>query len=150
MVKGIDLLETILGKDLFSKEVAIIKTDRGSEFKDAEGFEKEENGKKRTRVFYCDPMASGQKGSLENNHKEICYICPKEINLKELGLNSQEKANMIISHINSQSKEKLKGKSPLEMMEFLNPKLYQKFKKYGVEKIDKDKIILKLYLLKNK
>ena len=105
MVEGVDLLEKILGEDLFSEEVAIIKTDRGSEFCDAEGFEKEENESRRTRIFYCDPMASGQKGSLENNHKEIRYICPKENDLKDLGLNSQEKANLIVSHINSQSKE---------------------------------------------
>lgn len=88
MVEGVDLLEKILGKDLFSEEVAIIKTDRGSEFCDAEGFEKEENESRRTRIFYCDPMASGQKGSLENNHKEIRYICPKENDLKDLELNS--------------------------------------------------------------
>lgn len=40
-------------------------------------------------------MAAGQKGSLENNHKEICYICLKETDLKKLGLNCQEKANLI-------------------------------------------------------
>lgn len=149
MVEGVDLLEEILGKDIFREEVAIIKTDRGSEFSDAEGFEKEENESRRTRIFYCDPMASGQKGSLENNHKEIRYICPKENDLKELGFNSQEKANLMVSHINSQSKEHLKGKSPLEIMEFMNPALYQKFKDYGIEKIDKDNIILKPYLLKD-
>ena len=149
MVEGVDLLEKILGKDPFSEEVAIIKTDRGSEFCDAEGFEKEENKSRRTRIFYCDPMASGQKGSLENNHKEIRYICPKENDLKDLGLNSQEKANLIVSHINSQSKEHLKGKSPLEVMEFMNPALYQKFKDFGIEKINKDNIVLKPYLLKD-
>lgn len=149
MVKGVDLLEHILGKKLFTKEVAIIKTDRGSEFKDAEGLEKEENGIRRTRVFYCDPMASGQKGSLENNHKEIRYICPKGTDLKDLGLDSQEKVNLMISHINSQTKEKLKGRSPLEMMEFMNSELYQKFIEYGIEQIDKDKIVLKPYLLKD-
>ena len=149
MVEGVDLLEKILGKDLFSEEVAIIKTDRGSEFCDAEGFEKEENESRRTRIFYCDPMASGQKGSLENNHKEIRYICPKEDDLKDLGLNSQEKANLIVSHINSQSKEHLKGKSPLEVMEFMNPALYQKFKDFGIERINKDNIVLKPYLLKD-
>lgn len=146
MVEGVDLLEKILGEDLFSEEVAIIKTDRGSEFCDAEGFEKEENESRRTRIFYCDPMASGQKGSLENNHKEIRYICPKE---NDLGLNSQEKANLIVSHINSQSKEHLKGKSPLEVMEFMNPALYQKFKDFGIERINKDNIVLKPYLLKD-
>lgn len=149
MVEGVDLLEKILGEDLFSEEVAIIKTDRGSEFCDAEGFEKEENESGRTRIFYCDPMASGQKGSLENNHKEIRYICPKENDLKDLGLNSQEKANLIVSHINSQSKEHLKGKSPLEVMEFMNPALYQKFKDFGIERINKDNIVLKPYLLKD-
>lgn len=149
MIEGVDLLEKILGKDLFSEEVAIIKTDRGSEFCDAEGFEKEENKSRRTRIFYCDPMASGQKGSLENNHKEIRYICPKENDLKDLGLNSQEKANLIVSHINSQSKEHLKGKSPLEVMEFMNPALYQKFKDFGIERINKDNIVLKPYLLKD-
>lgn len=149
MVEGVDLLEKILGEDLFSEEVAIIKTDRGSEFCDAEGFEKEENESRRTRIFYCDPMASGQKGSLENNHKEIRYICPKENDLKDLGLNSQEKANLIVSHINSQSKEHLKGISPLEVMEFMNPALYQKFKDFGIERINKDNIVLKPYLLKD-
>lgn len=149
MVEGVDLLEKILGEDLFSEEVAIIKTDRGSDFCDAEGFEKEENESRRTRIFYCDPMASGQKGSLENNHKEIRYICPKENDLKDLGLNSQEKANLIVSHINSQSKEHLKGKSPLEVMEFMNPALYQKFKDFGIERINKDNIVLKPYLLKD-
>lgn len=149
MVEGVDLLEKILGEDLFSEEVAIIKTDRGSEFCDAEVFEKEENESRRTRIFYCDPMASGQKGSLENNHKEIRYICPKENDLKDLGLNSQEKANLIVSHINSQSKEHLKGKSPLEVMEFMNPALYQKFKDFGIERINKDNIVLKPYLLKD-
>ena len=149
MVEGVDLLEKILGKDLFSEEVAIIKTDRGSEFCDTEGFEKEENESRRTRIFYCDPMASGQKGSLENNHKEIRYICPKENDLNDLGLNSQEKANLIVSHINSQSKEHLKGKSPLEVMEFMNPALYQKFKDFGIERINKDNIVLKPYLLKD-
>ena len=149
MVEGVDLLEKILGEDLFSEEVAIIKTDRGSEFCDAEGFEKEENESRRTRIFYCDPMASGQKGSLENNHKEIRYICPKENDLKDLGLNSHEKANLIVSHINSQSKEHLKGKSPLEVMEFMNPALYQKFKDFGIERINKDNIVLKPYLLKD-
>ena len=108
-------------------------------------------------------MASGQKGSLENNHKEIRYICPKENDLKDLGLNSQEKANLIVSHINKvkntagkyprkaglPSKEPLKGKSPLEVMEFMNPALYQKFKDFGIERINKDNIVLKPYLLKD-
>lgn len=40
MVEGIDLLEIILGKEIFLREAAIILTDRGSKFADAEGIEK--------------------------------------------------------------------------------------------------------------
>ena len=71
MVESVDPLESILGKDLFLKEVKVIKTDRGSEFSDAEGLEKDNDGSMRTYVFYCDSMASCHKGSLENNHKEV-------------------------------------------------------------------------------
>ena len=114
MVESVDPLESILGKELFPKEVEVIKTDRGSEFSDAEGLEKDNDGSMRTYVFYCDSMASCHKGSLENNHKEVRYICPKETNLKVLGFDSQKKANLMVSHINSRPKENLKGKSPLE------------------------------------
>ena len=78
MLKGLDLLETILGKNLFYKEVEVLKTNRGSEFIDADGFEKDEDGSRRTCVFYCDPMASGQKGSLEKKHKKIRNIVLKK------------------------------------------------------------------------
>lgn len=149
MVSGVDLLETILGKELFAKEVAVILTDRGAEFSDAEGIEKEEDGSRRTRVFYCDPMASGEKGSLENKHKEIRYICPKENDLKALGLTDQDKANLMTSHINSMPTEFLKGKTPIEMMKFLCPELFEKLNKFGIEEIDKDKVILKPYLIKD-
>ena len=93
-------------------------------------------------------MASCQKGSLEDNHKEIRYICPKETNPKVLGLDSHEKANLMVSHINSHPKENLKVKSPLEMMEFLNPDLYKRLIEFGIKKIENDEIILKPYLLK--
>ena len=69
MVEGVDLLETILGKDLFLKEVEVIKTDRGAEFSDAEGLEKDNDGNMRTHVFYCDAMQSCQKGSGTTSRK---------------------------------------------------------------------------------
>ena len=67
MKEGVDLLESILGPELFRKYVHILLTDRGSEFSAADAIEKSSGGTRRTRIFYCDPMQSGQKGSLENN-----------------------------------------------------------------------------------
>ncbi|MCQ2122413.1 MAG: hypothetical protein MJY78_11375, partial [Fibrobacter sp.] len=77
MKQGIDLLETILGMDVFRKYVHVLLTDRGSEFSAADAMEVSTDGTRRTRVFYCDPMQSGQKGPLENNHIELRYILPK-------------------------------------------------------------------------
>lgn len=148
MVKGMDLLETILGHDLFLKYVPVTLTDRGTEFIKADAFEALNEGSRRTRIFYCDPMQSGQKGALENSHREIRYICPKETNLKDIGLIDQNNANLMFSHINSFPRESLKGKSPIEMMKFLAPELYEKFEAFGIHEIEKDKVILKPYLLK--
>ena len=142
------MLEQILGEEMFSKEVEVLITDRGSEFMLAEKVEKRSDGTMRTRVFYCDPMQAGQKGSLENNHLEIRYICPKETDLYNLGLKDQNDANLISSHINSFPKEKLDGKTPFQLLEFLNPTMARKLKNFGIVKIPSDKVILKPYLLK--
>ena len=105
MLDGILLLESFLGEELFNQEVEVLITDRGSEFVLAEKAEIREDGTRRTRFFYCDPMASWQKGTLENIHLFIREICPKETDLYALGLDSQEKANRISSHINSYSRK---------------------------------------------
>lgn len=149
MYNGILLLEKILGPELFSKEVEVILTDRGSEFTYADKIEIRDDGSRRTRIYYCDPMCSQQKGAVENNHLEVRYICPKETNLYELGLCSQDDANLISSHINSFPKEHIDGKTPFELLKFLNNDLACKFIDFGVIEIEKDKVILKPYLLKN-
>lgn len=68
MKKGVDLLESVPGTDIFRKYVHVLLTDRGSEFTAADAMEISPDGTRRTRVFYCDPMQSGQKGTLENMH----------------------------------------------------------------------------------
>ena len=148
MVDGVNLLEKILGKELFRKYVHVLLTDRGTEFSDPEAMETAADGSRRTRVFYCDPMQSGQKGSLENNHVLLRYICPKGTDLKALGLVSQDALNLAISHIGSTPVESLCGRTPLEMAEFMNPDLFERLKAFGINKIDKDKVILKPFLLK--
>ena len=145
---GVLLLETILGRELFNQEVEVLLADRGSEFYGLPNIEIREDGTIRCRIFYCDPMMSCQKGSCENMHTELRYILPKETDLYDLGLNNQDDLNLVTSHVNSASKEKLNGKSPLELMEFLNPNLFKKFLDFGIVKINKDKVTLKPYLLK--
>ncbi len=148
MVNGINLLNNVLGNEIFNEYVNVILTDRGSEFSNADAIEKTEDNILRTRVFYCDPMRSNQKGSLENKHIELRYICPKGTELYKLGLNTQDKLNLALSHINSAPLEKLRGKSPLDLAKFLFPELYEKFVEYGIHQIPYNKIVLKPYLIK--
>lgn len=148
MNDGVLLLERILGEELFNQEVEVLLTDRGSEFYAIYKLEKREDGTTRTRVFYCDSMASYQKGSLENKHEELRYICPKEVDLYALGLISQDKMNLITSNINSSPRKRLNGKSPIELVKFFCPALAKKLTDFGIVEIEKDKVILKPYLLK--
>lgn len=148
MKEGIDLLETILGTKIFMKYVYVLLTDRGSEFSAADAMETDVDGTRRTRVFYCDPMQSGQKGSLENKHIQLRYIIPKGTDLRGLGLTDQNALNLTLSHINSAPVEMLGGKSPLELTDFMYHDLYEKLEAFGIHKIEKDKVILKPYLLK--
>ena len=149
MNDGVTVLENILGKELFRKYVHVLLTDRGSEFSAALSMETSADGSRRTRVFYCDPMQSGQKGSLENNHILLRYICPKGTDLFSLGLTDQKALNLVLSHINSAPVEKLGGKSPLELAAFMFPDLLERLTAFGISQIPKDHIVLKPYLLKS-
>ena len=149
MKKGVDQLETVLGKEVFNKYVHVLLTDRGTEFSDADGIENDEDGLRRTRLYYCDPMQSGQKGTLENNHIELRYVLPKGTDLTALGLINQDALNLVLSHVNSMPIEKFGGKSPFEVAEFMYPELYARLIAFGLKKIPPDEITLKPYLLKN-
>ena len=89
-----------------------------------------------------------QKGSLENKHVELRYILPKKTDLRNLGLTDQDALNLVLSHVNSAPVEKLGGKSPLELAEFLYPDLIEALNSFGIYKIEKDRVVLKPYLLK--
>ena len=93
-------------------------------------------------------MASCQKGSIENNHKELRYFFPKEKDLEKLWLTSQDNLNIVLSHLNSVKKDKYKGKSPLELVQFYAPDLYEKLSSFGIKIISNDEIILNTNLLK--
>ena len=149
MKKGVDRLEMILDPKIFRKYVHVLLTDRGPEFTAANDMEMD-GDLRRTRVFYCDPMQSGQKGSLENNHIELRYILPKEHDLKQLGLVDQNALNIVLSHINSLPLERFGGKSPFDVVEFMFPDLYEKLLAFGLRKIPVDEINLTPSLLKDR
>lgn len=148
MVAGLDILDAALGSQLFQDWAQALLTDRGSEFSNADGLEMRGDGTRRTRVYYCDAMQSGQKGSLEVHHEQLRYILPRECDLYALGLTGQDALNLALSHVNSAPLESLRGKTPIEYTRFLCPQLWEKLEAFGLREIPKEDITLRPYLLK--
>lgn len=132
-----------LGRDQFCKIFQVILTDRGSEFTDPMSIEFDEEGNRRTYVFYCDPQRSDQKGGIEVTHEFIRRILPKKASFKDL---TQEKVQLMMNHINSYTRKKLNNRSAHQLFSFF----------YGeevahtleMEAIPANEIVLKPELLK--
>lgn len=127
----------------FEELFPVILTDRGSEFSKPSSIEADEDGVIRTRIFYADAGAPYQKGACENNHALIRRIIPKGTSFKDY---TQKDINLVMSHINSYQRKKLKGKSPFSTFSFFHGRLI--LKKLGIVEIAPDKIVLNPPLLK--
>ena len=67
VVKALDRLERSYGKRKFRETFKTITVDNGVEFADYENLIKYD----RTKIFYCHPFCSGERGSNENQNKMI-------------------------------------------------------------------------------
>ena len=81
--KALDALEQKWGT-LFSKIFRTITVDNGTEFSDCEGMEKSITGDgKRTKVYYCHPYSSYERGSNENQNRLVRRKIPKGTNFDD-------------------------------------------------------------------
>ena len=111
------LLQTLIPLNIYKNLFQIILTDNGHEFFNVNNIECiQSTGEYVTHLFFCDPHASRQKGSIEKNHEFIRYILPKGSSFKNI---VQENCNLIMNNINSLCRDSLNGKSPYEAMLFL-------------------------------
>ena len=123
--------------------VPVILTDRGSEFSNPSMLETEPGGIRRTNIFFCDPGAPYQKGSIEVNHELIRRILPKGRSFNDL---TQEDVDRMMCHINSYRRAKLNNKTPFEAFDFyFGNKLFELL---HYVPIDPDCVILTQKLLK--
>jgi transposase, IS30 family len=136
-------LYELLGADCFKSLFPVILTDNGSEFSNPKALEYNAQGNRRTTLYYCDPYASFQKPNVELNHEFIRKILPKGISFDNL---CQTDINLMMSHINSYSREKLCDKSPFDLFSFIYG--YTILEKLGQVKIPPNEIMLKPGLLK--
>lgn len=142
----IDLLYEGLG-DLFHSLFPVLLTDNGSEFSNPLAMETTPDGSPRTKVFYCDPMASWQKPHVERNHEFLRQILPKG---SSFDLLTQQQVGLIMSHINSYARPSLGDRSPFQVFAFLHGRdtLDKLLRLVCQTQIDPDKIVLKPSLLR--
>lgn len=132
-----------LGADCFKSLFPVLLGDNGSEFSNPKAIEYDAEGNRRTKIFFCDPYASYQKPNVELNHEFIRKILPKGKSFDDL---KQEDINLMMSHINSYSREKLNDKSPFEAFGFLYGN--DVLKKLDLFHVQPNEILLKPALLK--
>ncbi len=131
-------LKDLLGYERFHELFPIILTDNGVEFSKPDDIEFNGYHVYKTRLFYCDPGHSEQKGKIENNHEYIRRFIPKGTSFNDY---NQDDINLMLNHINSVKRESLNGNSPFELMnEFLPKKIIDLF---DIHEIKQNEIILK-------
>ncbi len=138
-----DKLYNDLGPEIFKKTFPVILTDNGSEFKAPEVLEHDGIGNRRTHIFYCDPLASHQKGGIEKNHEYIRYVLPKGQSFDHL---VQEKTTLLMNHINSTARASLNDNTPFGLAQMLLDDCL--LKSCSLQLIPADDVHLKPALLK--
>ena len=143
VLKVFDYIESILGNDLFESTFPIILTDNGTEFSNPLSLEFNQEGIGRTRIFYCNPEASYQKGAIEKNHEYIRYVIPKGTSMDNY---TQQDITKMINHINSTARDSLNGHTPYELAKILMDK--EVLKKLNLKMVPASEIQLQPNLLK--
>lgn len=138
-----DFLWNALGVTIFHRLFPVILTDNGGEFKNPYALENSEYGIMRTKIFYCDPMASYQKPHIERNHEYIRQVIPKG---KSFDSFTQNDITKLTNHINSFIRESLNMNCPYDMAkDFLGPKTIRLL---DLRKIKPDDVTLRPSLLR--
>lgn len=139
-----NILQTLIPYDDYKQLFEVILTDNGHEFFDVLNIEcMHSTGEQVTKLFFCDPHMSCQKGMIEKNHEFIRYILPKGSSFKNI---TQEDCDLFMNNINSLCRDSLNGKSPYEAMLFLCDEYV--LKSLNCYYIKPDEVILNDSLLK--
>ena len=143
VIKVFDYLTEKLGIQVFQELFPVILTDNGVEFQFPERLECDKNGEIRTKIFYCNPNSSWQKGRIEKNHEYIRYVIPKSQSLDHY---KQRDACVLMNHINSEARDSLNGCTPFRLSKMLlNNRLHRLL---CLQEIPGDQVHLKPSLLK--
>ncbi|MFT9495958.1 IS30 family transposase [Anaerosolibacter sp.] len=141
--EGFDELTQMLGVEWFQTLFPVILTDNGSEFQNPRSLEGSEKEEIRTKIYYCNPNSSWQKGMLEKNHQYIRFVVPKG---NTFDLYTQDDITLMINHINSEARDSLNGCTPYQLSQLLlNHQLHTGL---SLQAITPDEVTLNPKLLK--
>lgn len=144
VIEVFDKLENLLGLDMFKRIFPVILTDNGCEFSNPTALETScISGTPRTKIFYCDPYSSWQKGHVENNHENLRKIFQKGQSLDHY---TQSDVNLALSHMNSFARASLNDIPAIRLFE----RIYgsEILIKLGIHLIEKKEVFLTPMLLK--
>ena len=127
----------------FCQLFPVILTDNGGEFARVDDIEMDVRGE--SKLFFCDPNRSDQKGRIEKNHTLIRDILPKGTSFDDL---TQENINLVCSHVNSVKRAALNGKSAYEFFVFTYGEEVSKL--LGISKIPAEDVCQSSTLLQHK
>lgn len=141
--KVFDFLDQTLSTNVFHTLFPVILTDNGTEFQDPLRLMCNEDGEIRTRIFYCSPHSSWQKGMIERNHEYIRLVLPKG---KSFDKYTQRNINLLMNHINNEARDSLNGCTPYKLsLLLLNNQLHSAL---HLQEIAPDDVMLRPELLK--
>ena len=127
----------------FCQLFSVILTDNGGELARVDDIEMDVRGE--SKLFFCDPSRSDQKGRIEKNHTLIRDILPKGTSFDDL---TQEDINLVYSHVNSVKRAALNGKSAYELFAFTYGEEIPKL--LGISKIPAEDVCQSSTLLQHK
>ena len=143
--KVFDYLKDTLGYDMFYDLFKCILTDNGVEFSNPDYIEDNGFESLKSRVFYCDPNRSDQKGKIEVCHEFIRRYIPKGVSFNSY---SQEQITEMINHINSVPRDLFKGQSAFSLQYLFTYEQF--FDLLGYKLIRYENLILNSDLFKQK
>lgn len=92
VVRALDRLERKMGSPAFRATFKSITVDNGSEFADVEGMERSCRRKgARTKVYYCHPYSSWERGTNENTNGLIRRWFPKGTDFSKVSVQEIQK-----------------------------------------------------------
>lgn len=130
---------------VFHKLFPFFLTDNGKEFKRPDLIEDNGPDVIKSKVYYCDPKRSDQKGTIEVTHEYIRRFIPQGTDFDSY---TQEDINLMLNHINNTKRKKLNNKSPYELLKERVDE--ETLKKLDVYYIPPEEIILNSSLFRDK